>query len=119
DPNYTDLHIKGRNTGLSATDFIYDKEGKRTSVAERNYSCIGTVYAIPQRLRYDVWKARKIDLNAQLTKEVDGVLKVTNKHLMSEIQDYRRYSVDFETECELEKGDRVRFSYTAHKQCED
>lgn len=119
DPNYTEFHYKGKNTGLLTTDFIYDAEGKRTSVKERNFSCIGTVYAIPKRLRYDVWKARKIGIGRNLTKEVDGQVHIVDKHIMQQIQDYRRYSVDFETECELEVGDRARFSYTAHKQCED
>lgn len=114
DEKYETFQRSGKETDIIAPDFIYDNKGKRAMVEERNFSVKGTVYAIPQKLVFDVKKALKIERSNTITVKINGKHQVNDFGLMDKVGRMRKNSLLYDTDIELEVGDRVYFSYTAH-----
>lgn len=115
DENYTEYQYRGRETGILSSDFSYDSKGRRVSVKSRNYSVMGTVYAVPRKLRYHVRRANRLIAGRKAMKEVNGVTHIVDRSVFDEVNHLKTVSVQFETSVEVSPGDRVRFSYMAHE----
>lgn len=119
DENYTSIQFNGKETGIIIPDFTYDKkqngEQRKISVKERNYSVYGTVYAIPEKIGFNREEIKNLSSKYQVAAKIDGQATIINRSVMNEIGVLTEASCLYETECEVEVGDRVKFSYLAHK----
>lgn len=119
DANYETIQSKGTETGIILPDFVYeqDKMGgqRKVNVKERNFSVYGTVYAIPQKIGFHKRKIKQLNSTYTVAAKVNDQIEVVNRSVMSEIGRLTEGSCLFETECEVKVGDRVKFSYLAHK----
>lgn len=115
DADYEELHHKGRNTGIAVTNFIYDGEGRRVSIAERNRAVTGTVYAVPDKLIYEVDRANKMGEGRVFAKEVNGFHHIVDPSTRNEINDLKLKSLEYDVDMEVSVGDRVKFSYMVHE----
>lgn len=113
DENYSTFQFKGRETNISTTNFIYEGD-KRISVKERNYSIHGTVYAVPLNIIFNKEKIKKIINDTNLVAEKNGESVIVDSSKFDEVARLGKCSLNYETKNELNVGDRVAFSYTAH-----
>lgn len=118
DPHHETYQMKGRETGLIVTDFKYEN-GDKLSIKERNASVFGTVYSVPSRLRFNLSEIDKIKRENTLFVHVGGQMVPVNIPLHRKIAELTHGSVNFNTDIEISKGDKVNFSYTAHKKCKE
>ncbi len=107
DADYDTIQHKGLETDLYTANYIVEN-GKRVSVESKNYSVHGTVYGVPDKIGF--YKDEINDIKRDKTKEQVVLEEDTIKRL----SDYVRRTCLFETENELQIGDRVKFSYLAH-----
>lgn len=118
DPQIETYQLKGSETGLFSPDFKYEKEAK-ISVKERNYSSMGTVYAVPQDLVFNGEEVDRIKKYYHLFKLENGEVSLINLPMHKYMKELHDASVNFKVNMELEIGDRVNFSYTAHKKTKE
>ena len=118
DPNYTSFQKNGKETGILTTDHIIEN-GKMVSVKERNYSVYGTVYAVPEIIDFNRDKIKNIVDRHEFITEHYGETVIADNSKFEEVARLRKNSCLFGTRNELEKGDRVKFSYQAHKEAMD
>lgn len=121
--NYSTIQHKGQETGIFMPDFIYekDKQGaeRRVSVKERNFSVYGTVYAIPEKIGFHREKIKQLNKDYKVAAKVGEEVRVLNRSVMDEIGRLTDTSCLYETECEVNVGDKVKFSYLAHKSAKE
>lgn len=120
DKDLESYQIKGRETGLIAPSFKYEGTGdneKRVSVKERNVAVTGTVYAVPQKLIFNLGEIQALKNRYTTHKVVNGKLMLVNFPVQLQIDHLNKSSVQFNTEIEVKVGDKVQFDYMAHKQC--
>ena len=119
DENYETMQVAGRETGLIIPDFKYEKDkqgnSRKVSVKERNFSVYGKVYAIPEKIGFYREKIKELNSKHQVAAKIDGEYQIINRSVMNEIGRLTEASCLFETTCEVEVGDVVKFSYMAHK----
>lgn len=119
DANYESIQSKGTETGIFLPDFIYekDKQGgeRKVSVKERNFSVYGKVYAVPGKIGFHREEIKSLNNKYTVAAKIDGEVHVINRSVMNQIGSLTESSCLYETECEVEVGDRVKFSYLAHK----
>lgn len=113
DPNYTTYQFKGNETGIIAPDHIMEN-GKAISVKERNYSVYGTVYAVPDKIDFNRDKIKHIIDRHDFVTEHYGETIIADNSKFEEVARIRKNSCLFGTANEIEKGDRVKFSYQSH-----
>jgi len=117
DPQVETYQIAGKELGLIAPDFKYEK-GEKISIKERNLSVMGTVYSVPDSLRFNLTEIDSLKKNSCFA-IIDGTAVPINisihRHIAQETADSVLYDVDME----VEKGDRVMFTYLAHKKAKD
>lgn len=118
DPHYETFQREGVDLGIQVSNFSYNEKGERVSIRERNYSVMGTVYAVPENLIFNGAKLRKIGDDTGI-RYSDGEPEVYNKDRMSEVSALRTVSLRFGSDMEVKVGDRVRFSYTVHMKAVD
>lgn len=122
DNDIESYQIAGRETGIIAPSFKYEGTGeneKRISVKERNVSVTGTVYATPKHLYFNLDDIRSLKNNYTTHKVIRGQLALVNFPVQFQIDQLTKGSVQFKVPMEVKVGDRVNFSYMAHKQCID
>lgn len=122
DEDLESYQINGRETGLIAPSFKYEGTGdneRRISVKERNVSVSGTVYAVPDNIHFNLGAIRALKNNYTTHKVIRGQLALVNFPIQLEIDHLTKTSVQFNVPMEVEVGDKVNFSYMAHKQCVD
>lgn len=112
------FQFKGKESGLYAPDFKYEN-GKKITVKERNMSVFGTVYGIPEKLTFNRDEIENIKNNNTLFRMFNGERIPVNISKHRELADLTRNSVMFDTIVEVNKGDRVNFSYQAHKKAKE
>lgn len=118
DPQLTSYQFKGRESGLISPDFSYEK-GQKISVREKNLSVFGTVYGVPSHLQFNMPEIELIKRSYTLFRFDKGErvpINIPTHRLLGELN---RNSVMFDTKIEINKGDRVNFSYLAHKTAKD
>lgn len=110
--------IKGKEMGLISPDFKYEN-GNRISTKEKNMSVFGTVYGVPTSLNFNLSKIEKITQNNTLFIKRQGQHVPVNISMHRQLSDLTKNSLLYDVNMELQKGDRVNFSYLAHKKCKD
>lgn len=118
DPQLETYQLKGNETGLISPDFKYEK-GEKITVREKNMSVFGTVYGVPTSLNFNMDEIERIKRSYTLQERVNGQIIPVNISIHRQIGELTRNSVLFDTEIEIKKGDRVNFSYQAHKKAKD
>ncbi len=120
DADFTTYQIRGRESGLIAPDFKYEGEGdkqKKLSVKERNVSVTGTVYAIPKQLNFHLEELIHFRRNYHSIAMHEGKVIWADFSILKQIGHYENASVNFKVEMEVNVGDKVNFTYQAHKEC--
>lgn len=118
DENPETYQYKGVETGLISPDFKYEN-GKKITVKEKNLSVFGTVYGVPSHLSFNYHKIEKLKaLNTLYRRDGDQNIPV-NIGIHRQIGELTRNSVLYDVDIEIEKGDRVNFSYMAHKKAKE
>ncbi len=114
DPQLDTAQIKGRETNLIVPDFKYEN-GERISIKERNASVFGTVYSAPSFLLFNKEKIKRLTDSHTLFYRENGHNIPVNIGIHRRIAELTKNSVLYDTDVEVNVGDRVNFSYTAHK----
>lgn len=114
DPHLETYQFNGKNTDLLCSDFKYEN-GSKISIKERNASVFGTVYGVPSGLRFNLSKIEHIHRNNTMFVQMGEQKVPVNIGLHRQVAELTRASVNFDTQIEICKGDKVNFSYTAHK----
>lgn len=118
DANLETMQLKGRETNLVIPDFKYEN-GKKITVKEKNLSVFGTVYGVPSHLAYNFEKIEKLKKLNTLYTRIDDQNIPINIGIHRQIGELTRNSVLYDVDIEIEKGDRVNFSYMAHKKAKE
>ncbi len=113
DADFESFQIGGKETNLIAPNYSY-QEGKRVSTPSKNFSVTGTVYGVPDKIQFNQEEIRQINQNYTLVKRIGEQHRVVNGPMLRKISELKKESCRFETENELEVGDRVKFSYMVH-----
>jgi|GEM_PF-2933145 len=113
DDHLTTFQMNGKELGLFTSDIKYEN-GKTINVKERNFSTNGTVYAAPTQLNFYLKKIKYLKSNYETHKIVNGQMRLVNYSVQKDIDELTLASVNFDTDIEVKKGDRVNFSYMAH-----
>lgn len=115
DPNHESYQLAGKETNILAPTYDY-KEGHRVDAKHKHLATTGTVYGIPENIRFTREDIKRI--KASVVTERNGRNAIADGSLLYRINRLKKLGCRFETENELEIGDRVKFSYTAHKEAE-
>lgn len=118
DPQLETMQRAGKDTGLYSPDFKYEN-GQKITTKEKNMSVFGTVYGVPISLSYNLKKIMKISNENTLFVRRNGENIPINIGIHRQIGELTRNSVQFDVDIEIQKGDRVNFSYLAHKKAKD
>lgn len=118
EPKLDTYQWKGKESNIISPDFKYEN-GERLSVKEKNLSVFGTVYGVPSTLNYNAKQIAKLSNQNTLTAKINGVDYPINIGIHRQIGELTRNSLLFDTQIEIQKGDRVNFSYQAHKKAKD
>lgn len=119
DEDFETYQIKGKELGLIAPSFKYEGTGenqKRISVKERNVAVTGTVYQVPKLLQFNLDQIKALKSRYTTHKVIGGQLRMVNLPIQFEIDQLTKSSVQFNVPMEVVVGDKVNFSYMAHKQ---
>lgn len=115
DPDFETYQFAGKESGLYSPNYTYDK-GNRVDAKHKNYSTTGTVYGVPEKIRFTRKEIKKI--NASIITERNGQNALADGSLLTKINQLKAAGCRFETENELAVGDRVKFSYHIHMKSE-
>lgn len=118
DPQLETYQLGGKETGLYSPDFKYEK-GKKITTKEKNMSVFGTVYGVPTSLNFNLKKITKLSTDNTLFVKRNGQHIPINIGIHRQLGELTRNSVMFDVDIEIQKGDRVNFSYLAHKKAKD
>lgn len=118
DPQLETYQIKGKELGLYSPDFKYEK-GEKITTREKNMSVFGTVYGVPAFLNFNLKKIQKMSMENTLFVKRAGQNIPINIGIHRQLGELTRNSVLFDVDIEIQKGDRVNFSYLAHKKAKD
>lgn len=118
DQHLETYQMRGKEIGLISPDFKYEN-GEKISVKERNFSTIGTVYAVPQNLVFNLDKILHLKEHNTLHVVEGDDLRVVNIGVHRQIDQLINSSVKYNCPMEVNIGDRVNFSYMVHKQAKE
>lgn len=118
DPELETIQYKGRETGLYSSNFKYEN-GEKIEIKQKNASVFGTVYAVPSKLNFFLSEIRELAERNTLFVNQEGEKVPVNISVHRELGELTKNSVLFNVPIEIEKGDRVNFSYQAHKVAKD
>lgn len=119
DPHYETYQFKGRETGILSSNLSYvEHQGEQriALVKERNYSIRGTVFAVPDMIKVPDDKFHKLETG--VVKEGQNKGMVYNFSVSDSFRNYSEKVNLYNTEMELEVGDRVLMSWTIHNKSE-
>lgn len=117
DPHYETYQRGGKDLGILVSNFEYSN-GARTSIKEKNYSVTGTVYVVPQKLVCNTKKMVRIAEKMPMTFS-EGAAVIHDRSLLEQKDRLLKDTLQFGTTVELQVGDRIRYSYTAHQNAID
>lgn len=118
DPQLETYQIKGVDLGIISPDFKYEN-GEKVSIKERNASVFGTVYGVPSNLIFNKKKILKLASSHTLFYRENEHNVPVNIGIHRVIGELTKNSVLYDTDIEINTGDKVNFSYTAHKIAKD
>jgi len=118
DPQLETYQVKGKELGLISPDFKYEN-GTKITTREKNMSVFGTVYGVPTSLTFNLSKIEKLTKQNTLFIRKNGQQVPVNISMHRELGELNRNSVLYDVDIEVKKGDRVNFSYLAHKKAKD
>lgn len=110
DKSFETYQMNGRETGILAASYKLDEKGQTVSTEQEHISISGKVYAVPAVLNYygnEIWHL--LDKN-----EFRRGTRIRTRENQSQIDEYRKNSVQFAVPIEVEVGDTVYFEYLAH-----
>lgn len=116
DPHYETYQFAGNETGILVSNHSYmNHQGKQVAidVKERNYSVRATVVAVPKNLNVPDDKYHRIDRG--LVKEGKNKGMVENFSCSEAFRKYSEKVNNYDTDMEIEVGDRIFVSWKAHK----
>lgn len=116
DPAYSTFQIKGKESGIIAPDHEYEndaKTGKQRIInrKEKHVAVFGEVIAVPQKLIFNRGRIRKISDSTTVFKRIDDKIQVVDWSSQKKIDGLRSESVEFDTDIEINVGEKVNFSY--------
>lgn len=118
DPELETYQVKGAETNLYSPNFKYEN-GDKIDVRQKNASVFGTVYGIPSHLNFFLREIRGLTGRYTLFRTKDGEKVPVNIAVHRELAEMSKNSVLFNVPIEINVGDRVNFSYQAHKVAKD
>lgn len=118
DPQLETYQLGGKETKLYSPDFKYEK-GEKITTKEKNMSVFGTVYGVPSCLNFNLKQIIKISTENTLFDQRFKHNVPVNIGIHRQLGELTRNSVLFDVDIEIQKGDRVNFSYLAHKKAKD
>lgn len=114
---YDSFQMKGKETGIMASDFIYDNNTK-VNIDERLVSPFGNVMKKPLNLIFNGRKIKQLSDKYQPIRNTGAIggdgerLKViVDYSTLREITALKTSSVNYDTDIEVKEGDRVHVSY--------
>lgn len=117
DDKHETYQMKGRETGILSPQVIHDN-GKQVDVRERHVSNFGIVVKTPERLCFNARKIKELSDRHKPIREVgekndmgERRKVIVNQSALDEIKTLKSTSVDYDSEIEIRKGDRVHVSY--------
>lgn len=111
DPDFESYQFGGKETGIIAPTYKYEK-GNRVDAKNKNFATTGTVYGVPERIRFTRDDIRNI--KASIITERNNEKVIADSSLLYKINRLKENGCRFETENELTIGDHVKFSYQIH-----
>lgn len=111
DPNFETYQVSGKETGLISPSYKYEK-GNQVDAKSKNFSTTGTVYGVPEQIRFTRSDIHKI--KASIITERNNEKVIADGSLLYKINRLKEAGCRFETENELVVGDHVKFSYQIH-----
>lgn len=118
EPPYETLQYKGRETKISVSPITYDEHQKQIRVDERLVSPFGVVMKKPLKLVYNghvmktlVEKYDPIRQTGQLDQYGERQKVIVDYSALRQINDLKSASVSYDTDLEINTGDRVHVSY--------
>lgn len=122
-PNET-FQFKGKETKLSQSPIIYDGE-KQIRVDERLVSAFGTVMKRPEQLVFNGRKIAELVNRYQPIRETNEIDEYGEKRkvivdysILNEINRLKKASLSYDSQLEINNGDRVHVSYLHFLQAE-
>jgi len=117
DPSYESYQFSGKETGILASPIIYDK-GKQIRVEEKLVNPFGEVMKVPSALVYNGKKIAALVKKYQPVRSTDvfnedgePMRVIANYSALHEINQLKRSSVSYDTDIEVQVGDRVHVNY--------
>jgi co-chaperonin GroES (HSP10) len=111
DKAFETYQFSGNETGILAASYKYDEKGIMHSTEMEHVSVCGTVYAVPEKLKFyadDIWDLQDNNDFRQGT-------FVRQPYVQHKIDHLRSQSVQYNVPVEIEKGDKVYFEYLAYQ----
>lgn len=114
DEHFDTFQVRGIETGLIAPGYVYEKDN-RIARPNTNYSVTGEVYGVPGKIKFNRDKINRLNKSQTIVNLAkDGQQKVVDGCMLRHINDLKNESCNFETDNELQVGDRIKFSYFVH-----
>lgn len=114
DENLTTYQFNGKETQILSSTYVFEGTEQIKS-DQKNYSTLGTVYAVPQKLEFHLEEITKLREGHDLYKSFGNMgTALVRPDIQKEIDRLLNLSVRFGTEVEIEAGDRVNFDYLVH-----
>lgn len=114
DEDLNTYQMGGRETGITVAQFTYEK-GNSISIKEKHQSVKGTLYKLPERLVYNGHTIKKLREENNIHAVVQGERRLVDFSLQSKVDNLTLNSVIYDNIIEAKEGDRVFFTYLAHK----
>jgi co-chaperonin GroES (HSP10) len=111
DPDFDTYQFGGKETGIIAPTYTY-KDGNRVDAKNKNFATTGTVFGVPDKIRFTREKIKAI--SASIITQRNGQNVMADSSLLYKINHLKESGCRFETENELQVGDKVKFSYQMH-----
>lgn len=112
DPDYETYQIGGSETNIMAPSYTY-QDGNRVDAKHKNYATTGTVYGVPESIRFTRDEIKAIQ--ASIITERNGQNVVADSSLLYKINRLKTAGCRFETDNELSISDRVKFTHHIHR----
>ena len=114
DEHHTTFQFNGRETNIISSSYIFEGENQ-IKADQRNYSTVGTVYAVCEKLNFYLPQINKLRESHDLYKDMGGMgTALVRPDIQKEIDRLTDLSVRFDTPIEVKAGDRVNFDYLTH-----
>jgi hypothetical protein len=111
DEDFETYQMEGKETGILAPLVYKDEKQNEISAKQQHISISGIVYQVPEKLVFNGYKIWELQDRHMPRRDTNTTREPS---VQREIDSLRLDSVRFDTEVEVEVGDRVYFEYMAH-----